>query len=175
MVPLSSSAPTRTIRSVRSPSIRAEARQQAGDKLDEYAIGEPVEVLALIGDGVPSNDGRTLLFSTPFCCGPGETREDRFVLTLSTFPVEGDSDCVTILGHQPLGYALTLGTGTETVELHRDGGKLPRSRGCVTDYRLYGVIQPFTVAGPRLAVVSVYPFGFEGPDRRFLVVPIDRP
>ena len=26
-----------------------------------------------------------------------------------------------------------------------------------------------------VAIVSVYPFGFEGPDRRFIAVPFDQP
>jgi predicted secreted protein len=155
-------------------TIRAEALKMAGDKLKQYQIGAPAETLALVGDGIPSADGRTLLFSAPACCNPGQTHDDRLVLTLSTFPVEGSSDCVTLLGHKPLGYALTLGDGAKTTELHRDDGTLPRSRGCATDYRIYGVVQPFQIDGPRLAIVSVYPLGFEGPDRRFLIVPIDR-
>jgi predicted secreted protein len=155
--------------------VRAEARQKAKDKLDEVKIGEPVEMLALIGDGVPSDDGRTLLFSVPSCCGPGQTQDDRLTLTLSSFPAGSTADCESILGHKAMGYALTLGDGSKTIELHRDGASIPRTRGCVMDYRLYGVIAPLSGQGPRLAIISVYPFGFEGPDRRFLVTPIDRP
>jgi predicted secreted protein len=51
---------------------------------------------------------------------------------------------------------------------------LPKSRGCPTDYRLYAVVAPFQQAEPRIALISSYPFGFEGPDRRFLAVPLDR-
>lgn len=155
--------------------VRAETHKKAEDKLRQYKIGEPAETLALIGDGVSGADGRTLSFSAPACCGPGQSQDDGQMMSLATFPVDADSDCISLLGHKPLGYALTLGKGSRTVELHRDNGTLPRSRGCATDYRIYGVIQPFQIKGPRLAIVSVYPLGFEGPDRRFLIVPIDRP
>lgn len=56
--------------------------------------------------------------------------------------------------------------------IHRDE-VLPKSRGCVLDYRLYAVVIPGLDApqGTGVAVVSTYPGGFEGPDRRFLAVP----
>ena len=59
-------------------------------------------------------------------------------------------------------------------ELHRDTGQLPESRGCPTTYRIYGVLaRPDTgTLDDAVAIVSVYPFGFEGPDRRFLAVPL---
>jgi predicted secreted protein len=51
---------------------------------------------------------------------------------------------------------------------------LPKSRGCPVDYRLYAVVAPFQQLAPRIAFVSLYRYGFEGPDRRFLAVPLDR-
>ena len=60
-------------------------------------------------------------------------------------------------------------------ELHKDGDTLPKSRRCPQDYRLYAVVAPFEQFRPRVAIISSYPFGFEGVDRRFLAVPIDMP
>ncbi len=61
-------------------------------------------------------------------------------------------------------------------ELHRDTGTLPKSRGCAMDYAIYAVVFPYLGGGLEnaVAVVSVYPYGFEGPDRRFLVVPFGK-
>ena len=65
-------------------------------------------------------------------------------------------------------------TGKDGVghELHRDVGMLPKSRGCITGYRLFAVVtQQYAMAQSGVAIISTYPVGFEGPDRRFLAVP----
>lgn len=155
------------------PKVRAEARAKAAKQLAALQIDVPVEIVSLLGEGVIDADGMSMVFSTPSCCGPGQTQDDQFTLTLTTFPIiSGDSYCAEM---SPVGYALTITDGTDTIELHRDGNKLPKSRGCTTDYRLFAVVQPFEGgAGGRMAIVSSYRVGFEGPDRRFLAVPIDQ-
>jgi predicted secreted protein len=151
--------------------VRADAMARAAEKLTPLKIDVPAEILALIGDGMASASGKTLTFSTPACCGPGKTNGEGFTLTLETHPAKFEADYCA--GMQPVGYALTLTDGSGTRDLHRDGDTLPRSRGCTLDYRLYAVVRPFAAAGPRAAIISSYPFGFEGPDRRFLAVPVD--
>lgn len=151
--------------------IRAAALEAAGDRLAALGIDQPAEILALTGDGVPDNDGRRLDFASPGFTGPGTTQDDAQVLALETFAVTPTEDYC--LDMNPVGYALSVSDGTETRELHRDGATLPRSRGCTLDYRLYAVVQPFGATAHRVAIISSYPFGFEGPDRRFLAVPID--
>ena len=93
-------------------------------------------------------------------------------------------DGFSVLFHQ---YSSTT-VGTSTLQSRATGGLigttfvfvLPGSRGCTLDYRLYAVIEPFRdyyaddFTPRRVAIVASYPFGFEGVDRRFLVVPIDR-
>ncbi|MEQ1769340.1 MAG: DUF2259 domain-containing protein [Devosia sp.] len=150
---------------------RAEAMALAQPQVDTLGIDRPAQTLALLGDGVPNDDGKNLTFAWPQCCGPGQTQEPAAGLALETFPVEPTEDYC--LDMNPVGYALTF-KGEQTVELHRDGTTLPKSRGCTLDYRLYAVLAPFEQGGSRVAIVSSYPFGFEGPDRRFLAVPIDR-
>ncbi|MFC3705272.1 DUF2259 domain-containing protein [Devosia honganensis] len=154
-------------------AIRAEAAAGAAGHLAELGIDVPVEVAALIGDGVPDIDAKSLVFGAPGY-QPGAVL-DRHALALATFETAAASPCADWFGTAPLGFALTLsGEGTETL-LHRDAA-LPRSRGCPLDYRLYGVVMPFTapVAAHAVAIISVYPGGFEGPDRRFLAVPLGR-
>ncbi len=80
----------------------------------------------------------------------------------------------------PVGYNLYYQDRLGVKELHMDSDVLPKSRGCTLDYRIYAVVEPFPdyyaegFASRRVAIIASYPFGFEGVDRRFLAVPIDR-
>lgn len=153
-------------------TVRAEALAKAQEKLRPLRIGAPVQIMALIGDGIPDEPGRHLAYSFPICCGPGATDEHRFTLTLETFPATLEADYCAEMSS--VGYRLTYDDGTGSRVLHEDGAILPKSRGCTLDYRLYAVVQPFEGPGGQVAIISSYPFGFEGPDRRFLAVPIDQ-
>jgi predicted secreted protein len=151
---------------------RAKALAKAQEKLKPLKIDTPAEILALLGDGVPDADGKQMVFANTLCCTPGATQDPRFTLSLTTFPAKLDEDYCAEMAS--VGYALSFNDGTTTTVLHRDGDSLPRSRGCTLDYRLYAVVAPFEGNGPPVVVISSYPFGFEGPDRRFLVVPINQ-
>lgn len=152
---------------------RAAARDQADPKLDQLKISEPAHLIALNGDGEPG-DGLTLAFGAVGYM-PGELQTEH-TLSLEIFDASSPEDCVAYLGEEPKGYALLLKGEGENRELHRDAGMLPRSRGCPTTYRIYGVVaRPDTGAlDDGVAIVAVYPFGFEGPDRRFIAVPLDQ-
>lgn len=162
----------------------AEARKQAMDqakaKLDELKIGIPVEIIAMIGEGEYANDtGLRINWSTPACCGAGATQSDTFSLILERRGITSNEGyCDQDMG--PVGYNLYYQDAGGLRDLHMDGDVLPSSRGCTLDYRLYAVIEPFRdyyadeFTPRRVAIVASYPFGFEGVDRRFLVVPIDR-
>jgi len=151
---------------------RAKALAKAQEKLKPLKITTPVEIMSLLGDGVPDTDGRSMVFAVPMCCGPGQMDDTRLSLALTTFPAKLDEDYCTEMN--PVGYSLAYNDGTATKVLHKDGDILPKSRGCTLDYRLYAVVQPFDGRGGQVAIISSYPFGFEGPDRRFLAVPIDQ-
>lgn len=147
---------------------RNAAIEQAEAKLDELEIDVAAQAIAHNGDG-ETGDGHELSFGRP---GYGlEPPQDVVSLTLETFDAASPLDCSTFMGEEAKGFALHL----DGEEVHRDGGTLPRSRGCTMDYRIYAVVQPAEWSGAdggMLAVISTYPFGFEGPDRRFLVVPL---
>ena len=150
--------------------VRAKALAKAQPKLSALGINVPAETLVLLGDGVPDDDGKTLVFAEPQCCSPGATQDPRYTLTLSSFPAKlNEAYCADM---QSVGYALSISDGKTSTQLHRDGAILPGSRGCTLDYRLYAVVAPSSGIGPRVVLISSYPFGFEGPDRRFLAVPI---
>jgi len=98
--------------------------------------------------------------------------QDERLLTLKTFPLQSSEDCDLWFDTPSQGFELTLAGSEISAVIHRDE-TLPKSRGCVLDYRLYAVVIPGLDApqGTGVAIVSYYPGGFEGPDRRFLAVP----
>jgi len=156
------------------PAIRAKTLSLATPMLIDLKIDVPATPLVLLGDGVPAADGKTMTTAFPSCCGPNDTDASQaLTLNLTTFAAKSAIDCPV---EEALGYALTatFADGT-TRELHRDGTNLPKSRSCPQNYRLYAIYSPFEALAPRVAIVSSYPFDFEGTSRRFLAVPIDRP
>ena len=151
--------------------IRADVREEASDKIAEFGITVPAEMVAMVGDGVPENTGQVLRFGVPGYVA-GEVAEDSEIL-LSSFTTTAVAPCAEWFSIQPLGYNLSLTVGDGERLIHRDT-TLPRSRGCPTAYRIYGVALPFMAQSidAAVALISVYPGGFEGPDRRFIAVPL---
>lgn len=152
-----------------------DVRQMVADKaaghVSEFGIGVPVEIAALIGDGVPDNPARSLVFGAPGYL-PGAV-SGQYTLNLSTFTTQATSPCGEWFDIEPKGYELSIADSGTTRLVHRDQN-LPRSRGCPMDYRIHSVVMPFLGAtlSNAVAIISVYPGGFEGPDRRFLAVPL---
>ena len=155
--------------------VRAEASKAAAPALKRYAIGNPAEIWTMLGDGVGKMDGKTMSWSIPNCCSPGSTEDKVFSLKLTTFSMAPTKECDSLIEQAPLGFALSLSDSSAPTssEIHRDK-TLPKSRGCTEDYRLYAVVAPFNDFDHLVAIVSYYPFGFEGTDQRFLAVPIDQ-
>lgn len=151
-------------------AIRAKAATLAKGPLDELQLGTPAIFTALNGDGEPM-DGQSLAFGTP---GYGLSPvNDTRVLTLETFPLAAPADCASYTDEPLLGFAVAA----SGQEFHRDTA-IPKSRNCPLAYRIYGMAEPAGfgyAAGGRAAIISVYSFGFEGPDRRFIAVPIPNP
>ncbi len=149
-------------------NVRADAMALARAKLDNLAIATPAETLWL--DGTSSGDGKAAAFTY----GPFPSKENALSLTLTTTPAESTLDCAGLAGTQPLGFTLSVASGEgQAVIKHDDNGRVPASRGCTTDYRLFAIVRPFQSVHPAVAIIASYPFGFEGPDRRFLAVPLN--
>ena len=151
--------------------VRQQSRALAAGVLEDLAVNEAADLTALNGDG-EIGDGKTLSFGTPGY-GLSEPQNSR-TLVLETFAADTPgTPCADYNAVPTLGFALSL----DGVELHRDT-TLPKSRGCALDYRIYGVVEPAQLGGSvpgAVAIISVYPFGFEGPDRRFIAVPLNQP
>lgn len=148
---------------------RSAVRAEAAETLDDLDISAGAYPIAINGDGEPEAAGHELRFGTP---GYGlEAVEEEHLLALETVALLPGIDC-SIIENKTFGFALSL----DGEDLHRDSGKLPASRGCAMDYRLHAVVQApdwlFGTPAQRVAIIASYPFGFEGPDRRFLAVPL---
>jgi predicted secreted protein len=156
--------------------VRAEVLALAQPMLTELGITEPAQIVALNGDG-EHEDRTTLSWWTPRCCGIDETEESEFKLTLSEQAAKGADNCQDTYaeGMDVVGYTLEVDGDGEHRVLHADGEMLPASRRCTLGYSIYGVVQPMDSTYGRVAIIASWPFGFEGPDRRFLAAPIDTP
>ena len=148
-------------------AIRAEAAARAKAPLATLQLDATAVFTALNGDGEPM-DGQSIAFGTP---GYGLSAvADTRVLTLETYPLPAPADCATYTDAPIVGFAVAA----SGIEYHRDTS-IPASRRCPLDYRIYGIAAPAgfgSGAGGPVAVISVYSFGFEGPDRRFIAVPL---
>ena len=150
--------------------VRSEANSEAIKIIADKEIFVPAEIAVLIGDGAVDVDAQNLAFGIP-SYERGMVQDER-QLSLKTFPLKSSEDCDLWFDTPSQGFELTLSGGEASVTIHRDE-VLPKSRGCVLDYRLYAVVIPGLDApqGTGVAIVSTYPGGFEGPDRRFIAVP----
>ncbi len=147
--------------------VRARARKQAQPVLDRLGLDMPVEVLALNGDGALAANPGQFRFGLPGF-GRDEPRGDH-LLTLASHDAKSPLPCADWFGMPPMGFMLTLDD-----RVVHDETQIPESRGCAQEYRLYAVVQPFWAQAidKAVAIIAVYPGGFEGPDRRFIAVPL---
>jgi len=152
-------------------AVREQNLDSAAAALSMFEVVEPAQIVALVGDGEVDAAARSLSFGAPGY-EPGAVIGE-YTLELSSFPADSPEPCRDYLGERAKGYALTLSGDGPTRELHRDR-TLPASRGCPVAYRLYAVTLPMGVTdlSGGVAIISVYPHGFEGPDRRFIAVPL---
>lgn len=148
--------------------LRALAAKDIARRLEALGVNFPAAIIALNGDGEPDAAAYSLRFGEP---SYGlEPTQDEHLLEVETFDLPSGEDCA-IIDNQSKGVALKL----DGKDVRRDSGTVPRSRGCPMDYRIYAVVSPAPIdsnPAPDIAIISVYPYGFEGPDRRFIAVPL---
>lgn len=156
-------------------TVRGGAVADAAAALAALAIEVPAVTIALNGDGETGTDGLSLDFGVPGYSQPGHVF-GAYRLSLEIFKAPSPEDCLTYLGDDPMGFALVLTADGVAAEIYRDEA-IPASRGCPTTYRIYGVAVPFGAhdLAHAVALISVYGFGFEGVDRRFVAAPLVPP
>ena len=150
--------------------VRAKAMAMAEPKLKSLKIDIPAETLFLLDDGMGNERGKFVTLSTPSYLGTGETQSDAITLAISD---TGGSHSDACGGDAySAGFVLDLYDRTGQHTLHDDANNpVPKSRGCVITYNFYAVLAPLG-GGPNVAILSVYSQQTEGPDRRFMLVPI---
>jgi len=154
-----------------------QARRDAADKaasiIDELGIDTPTDLIAVNADG-EMGDGTRISFGQPGYA-PNEVQGE-FSLELSTFPAKSPEDCEGYMGEPATGIVLTMTDSGDETEIYRDDETLPKSRGCPVVYRIFAVVAPQYTVPPaaHVAIIATYPFGFEGPDRRFIAIPLSK-
>jgi predicted secreted protein len=153
---------------------RAEARRQAAPLFEEHEPNE--ERGSLVAASPPtelSADPHRMVFLPraiePSIDAPVELRID-------LVPNLGAPDYCEGLGHHPMGFRLTrtaTAPGESVAVLHEDDA-LPESRNCPYDYRLaeIWVYENGLEEMRAVALVGVKSIGFEGPDMRYIAVPV---
>ena len=157
-------------------SARAEVRAASVGLLPEEDALVPPELLAWHARTDPDAHPHQLRFRYPTFPGPSPTGPT-WTVSLRERVVEVaaacDLDSVT-----PKGIQLAIQPPGREAEIVYSEGNVPRSRGCPQAYALTAVYLPATFGAypPRevfaAVVISHYPIGFEGLDRRFLVLPL---
>ncbi|MCF4097024.1 DUF2259 domain-containing protein [Maritalea mediterranea] len=153
--------------------IRAEAASEAFADLEAYGIVTPADMIAFQADGEPDIDRTSIAFNLPGLMGPAP-RAEMYEIALEIFKAPSTEPCVDYMGEPPMGFAVKLRDQDGNVDQVYQDSHIPKSRGCPMTYRPTAVLVPFQSYSLDHAVllVSVWSHGFEGPDRRFIVVPL---
>ena len=152
---------------------RRKAAEQARPVVAALKIEEPGIILASQSSYQSGSDPHRLAFRNSYVPGDSGESDEETTVALEEIVLPGPPKCPA--GDLPyVGFAVSvkpIGT-QEFTSVHRDAD-IPASRVCPLRYSLSDVIgfRP-TIDGPirLLALVSVFSYGFEGLDRRFVAV-----
>lgn len=149
---------------------RSQALILADGALEKTGISRPALPIALRGDGNLNDEGLAISYGIP-SYGLART-EGQYQLEMDIFKAPSPRDCDYFEGN-PMAFALRRMAEGTVAEIYRDT-RVPASRGCVITYKFYGIFNPFEAYdnASSVAVISVWSHGFEGPDRRFIAVPV---
>jgi len=148
---------------------RQKAMADAAPLFDKLDLAYPVDIWTLAGDGV-AGLVEQLSFGIP--AYGVRTVGEQWQLRLESYEAPAAQPCSDYTDQPIKGFRLSI-TGETSHTVHADE-TIPASRGCPLDNSLYAVVAPMNAQtlDSAVAIVAVYPLGFEGPDRRFLAVPI---
>jgi predicted secreted protein len=158
---------------------RAEASSKAREFLQSAKIEDNARILASNPVNQLGGNPRQLVFRSFYTSfghletiEPGE--EDVISLVLEERVLPTPEGCP--IGDTPMaGFLLKAKRGNGAfAEVHRDDS-IPKSRGCPLRYSLSDAVAYAGEDGRTqrlVALVNVFSFGFEGPDRRFIAIPV---
>lgn len=147
---------------------RREALTKAGNLLREKVVSQPGQLLASNPPAEISADPHEVTVNARFAI---LSASEPWGFKLQEFPLD-TARCTELLGGPARGIRLTLAPPSGAVILLHVDKSVPTSRGCPMRYALSDIVMHEAAGGTRVFVVlvSVYAFGFEGPDRRFIAV-----
>lgn len=156
--------------------VRLLVRQKAQQRLDGLSIIWPAHLLAQIGDGAIDEDGLVkdglaLKFGV---LGYGfDSIIAEYEMSLEIYETHSATSCMEYFDKEPMGFLIDIKEMDEITRVYEDGA-LARSRACPITYKINSVYMPFEASdiSSAVAIISVYSYGYEGPDRRFVAVPI---
>lgn len=147
---------------------RAEAMRQAASFLDARQIG--VQGTTVVSNPLTETSAdpyrATFLPTVPYLPRPSAD----YTLTLE--PVDLPAPDCPDMGQPYRGMRLILGTPEGDSRYLVDDKSIPKSRRCPFNYGISDVVLYHPPGGQTVFAifVNVFPLGFEGPDRRFIVV-----
>lgn len=158
--------------------IRTQARAKAQTWIEKAHVLWPAQILAYNGDGVPddpelkSGKGLNLRFGST---GYNGAVIGDYTLSLNFTEVQTSIPCPQSHTLQPAGFELILRDNDydKSYMVYQTRG-LPLEHTCSLGFAITGVYAPFEAndISDAFALISVYSQGYEGLDRRFMVVPI---
>lgn len=161
---------------------RAGARKMAAPILSKFGVEVPAIILAQNPITEIVADRRRMEFDSfhkgfgNSTVAPGEAADNRFVLTLTDYPLGANSDCLSETGARH-GFSVQVKQtlSGKTLVAHRDTS-VPTSRGCPSAYEIEAVVATDDDATVGvIAIIAYYTQGFEGPDRKYIAVPFNLP
>jgi Predicted secreted protein (DUF2259) len=162
---------------------RAEARRQAAPILTKFGVNQPFVVIAYNPITEIIADRKRIEFDSyhrSFGSSkvvPGEIADNRFVMELNMLDLPIGEKCIGF-DAKTLGFSLTIKqTQTGKINVAQKDENVPASRGCPYDYDIEAIVETGSdsVEHRMVALVAYYAPGFEGPDRRFMAVPLALP
>lgn len=150
---------------------RSQARQMADPILTQRQVGAPGTTVVHNPLTETSADPLFVSFRPRSLSLPSS--DEDYELRLEEYEAPTAFDCPDLdLGMPFQGFRLSLTDPQGQVRILSQDDRIPRSRGCPFHYRLSEVVVFFRPDGqPVVAIlISVFSFGFEGLDRRFVAV-----
>ncbi|AXV15431.1 hypothetical protein CYG48_06800 [Neorhizobium sp. SOG26] len=152
---------------------RWKVQSAAETLLDTHEIdNQPAEFLAFNPITESDVDARKIRYRHVSVLPP---IEEPSTLVLEEIPEPPDPACEGVI-EQKVSFRLrfTERDGEAANDVVYDDEPIPNSRGCVSGYRLAGIVAGQTTGGGtvEVALVMVLSAGFEGPDGRWIAVPI---
>lgn len=151
--------------------LRLDVLNRSSLAMGTAGVGTYGHFLALNGDGERGTGG-SLTFALPQGADPDALGPD-YTLNVLLLPQLADDRCSADYGGGAVGFAIMLTGPGDSREIYRQDAAAGAEE-CLRQVRLYGVIQPYNGGDLEtlVAIVSLYTVGFEGYDRRFMVIPV---